>query len=287
MWFYASTLTWFWAWLGLRRQGLGILAGPSRVRALGEIERLRRRAGEGAAAFGVLTGGLAVVGLLFALAVADSGSNRVGLLFGFPVAGLSFGAALADAAMGAALGGLSGHSSLTHFGLPARPGAGAAPIWVLAAVALAPAAVAATVWRRLERERPAEEQGALAVGAATGLGFAVAAWFAALVGRIAVLASVAGAGPGGRPVGAFVAARPNPAAVLGLGLLWGLAGGMGAAFLWASRHNARWQIGGTPPDPEGGGSPPPRAQPPGDSAWLLPETPPAPVPPPEPPGEKP
>jgi hypothetical protein len=285
VWFYSTVLTWFWAWLGLRRQGLRILAGPSRVGAVGDIKRLRDRAGEGAAAFGVLAGGLAVVGLLFALAVADSGANRVGLLFGFPVAGLSFGAALVDAAMGAALGGFSGHSSLTHFGLPARPGAGAAPVWIFAAVALAPAVVAATVWRRLERERPAEEQAALAVGAATGLGFAVAAWFAALVGRIVVLASVSGAGPGDRPVGVFIAARPNPAAVLGLGLLWGLAGGLGAAFLWASRHNARWQIAGTSPAAEGGSPPPP--QPPGDSAWLLPETPPASVPPPEPPGEKP
>jgi hypothetical protein len=299
VWFYTSVLTWFWAWLALRRQGLQVLPAPSgRGRAnagdgagavgaagglgsaggLGGIKRLWCRAGEGAAVFGVLAAGLAVVGLLFTLVVVDSGASRIGVLLGFPVVGLSFGAALADAAMGAALGALSGHTSLTHFGLPARPGAGAAPVWVFAAVGLAPSAVAATVWRRLERERPAEEQGALAVGAATGLGFAVAAWAAALLGRIVVLASVGRTDvlASEKPIGAFVAARPNPAAVLGLGLLWGLAGGLGAAFLWASRHNARWQIDGTPVLPGPAAEP----APPTTETWLLPETPPTVVPPP-------
>jgi hypothetical protein len=303
VWFYASVLTWFWAWLGLRRQGLRVLPGRpgrlgrveepdlrggvgglDRAESIGELKRLGRRVGEGAVAFGVLAAGLAVVGLIFALAVTDQGKGRIGLLFGFPVVGLSFGAALVDAAMGAALGGLTGHTSLTHFGLPARPGAGAAPLWVFAAVALAPTAVAATVWRRLERERPAEEQGALAVGAATGLGFAVAAWLAALVGRIVVLASVGRTDvlASEKPIGAFVAARPNPAAVLGLGLLWGLVGGLGAAFLWASNHNARWQIPGAP-GASPGADPPSPPPPPADSAWLLPETSPTPVAPPVPP----
>src|SRR5207237_6637667 len=92
----------------------------------------------------------------FALVVADGGPARIGLLFGFAVAGLSFGAALADGGMGAALGGVTGHTSLAHFGLPAGPGAGSAPVWLFVVVVLAPAAVAATVWRRLARERPTE-----------------------------------------------------------------------------------------------------------------------------------
>jgi hypothetical protein len=294
VWFYASTLTWFWAWLGLRRHGLRVL--PSARGTLGEVKALGRRAGEGAAAFAGLAVGLAVLGLVFALVVADSGHGRIGLVFAFPVAGFSFGAALADGAMGAALGGVFGHTSLTHFALPAGPAAGAAPTWLFATVLLAPGAVAASVWRRLERERPAKEQSALAVGAAIGVGFAVAAWAAALVGRIVVLATIAVEGPlrdrfsGGETVGTLVAARPNPAAVLGLGLFWGLAGGLGTAFFWASRHNARWQIAGPPATGGTADSPPPPAQ----SAWLLPETPPTPVPPPEPPapaveppGEKP
>jgi hypothetical protein len=245
------------------------------------VTHLRRGAGEGAGLFAALAGGLAVLGLVCALVVTDGLHARIGLLFGFPVAGFSFGAVLLDAAMGAALGGVAGHTSLAHFGMPAGPGAGAAPIWLFAAVLLAPGAVAMTVWRRLERERPVEEQGALAVGAATGLGFAVAAWVAALVGRIVLLAAVTGPGgdvfpgaprivpvPTRATVGTLVALRPNPAAVLGLGLLWGLAGGLGAAFLWASRRNARWQItgaggppGATPPPPPPAAVPPPAAAP--------------------------
>jgi hypothetical protein len=268
VWFYGTVLIWFWAWIALRRRGVRVLSGMTEglarrdqpdghgdVKAAGlGIGRLGRLAGEGAALFVALAGALAVLGLICALVVTDGLHERIGLLFGFPVVGFSFGAALLDGAMGAGLGGISGHTSLAHFGMPAGPGAGAAPVWVFAAVILAPGAVAAAVWRRLERERPAEEQGALAVGAATAVGFAAAAWVAALVGRIVVLAAVTGSKAGlgsallpatGRVrVGTLVALRPNPGAVLGLGLLWGLAGGLGAAFFWASRHNARWQISG-------------------------------------------
>jgi hypothetical protein len=136
---------------------------------------------------------------------------------------------------------------------------------------VAPAAVAAIVWRRLEHERPTQEQDALAVGAATAVGFAAAAWLFALVGRIALLAAIAppnsqglaanalallrGRGGG---IGTLLAAEPNPVSVVFLALLWGLAGGLGAAFLWASRHNARWQVTGggepgVPPPPPASG----------------------------------
>lgn len=258
VWFYSSVLIWFWAWVGLRRRGLVLFSSPGRPETAA-LRKLRPSARDGVAVFATLAAGLAVLGLVFGLVVADGGPERIGLLFGFPVAGLSFGAVLVDGAMGAALGGVSGHTSLFHFGLPAGPDAGAAPGWLFVAMVLAPAAVAAAVWRRLERERPADEQGALAVGAATAAGFAVTAWLAALVGRVVVLAavnrSVGGVfdlGPETQDllvrresIGTLVALRPNPAAVLGLGLLWGLAGGLGAAFLWASRHNARWQISGS------------------------------------------
>jgi hypothetical protein len=295
VWFYSSVLTWVWAWLSLRRQGLRVF--PARVAGRGgadgdpgrpgPVERFGRRAAEGAGAFAALAAGLAVLGLVFALVVVDSGHERIGVLFGFPVVGFSVGAALADAAMGAALGGLATHTSLLHFGLPAGRTAAAAP-WLFPALLLAPGLVAATVWRRLERERPGEEQAALAIGAATGVGFALAAWLAALVGRIVLLATVTFRGGwfGYSPqvpavelppfnttgtIGSFLALRPNPAAVLSLALLWGLAGGLGAAFGWASRHNARWQIAGGP------------VVSPAENAWLLPETPPTPVPPPVPP----
>ncbi len=277
VWFYSTVLIWFWGWLALRRRGirssdrvsqrvarLRDTAGPaggSGTRV--DFGRVGRLAGHGAAIFGVLAAASGIFGLICALVVTDGVHQRVGLLFGFPVAGFSFGAALLDAAMGAALGGVSRHTSLMHFGMPAGADAGAAPIWVFVTMLLVPGVVAAGVWRRLERERPAEEQGALVVGAVTAAGFAVAAWIAALVGRVVVLAAVtkpiskafpANGGlrfdtpavqfPGPVRVGTLVSLRPNPAAVLGLALVWAMAGGLGAAFVWASRHNARWQIGG-------------------------------------------
>jgi hypothetical protein len=272
VWFYSTVLIWGWGWFGLRRRGLRLLPEPP-----DPLRRIGRLAGDGLLVFAALAGGLAVVGLVVALVVTDGLHERLGLLFGFPVVGFSLGAALVDGAMGAGLAGVRGHTSLAHFGMPAGPDAGAAPIWVFVALALALAAVAVAVWRRLEREQPAEEQGALAVGAATAAGFAAAAWLAALVGRVVVLAATTGPRdevfnqlpgrvvPGPTRVGTLLALRPNPAAVLGLALMWGMAAGLGAAFLWASRHNARWQISGPPPEE------PPPPPPPDQSAWLLPE----------------
>jgi hypothetical protein len=277
VWFYSTVLIWLWAWIGLRRRGVRLLSAPP-----GQARRLGWLAREGAMVFAALASGLALVGLVISLVVTDGLHERIGVLFGFPVVGFSFGAALLDAAMGAGLGGVTGHTSLAHFGMPAGPEAGAAPVWVFAAVLLAPAAVAVVVWRRLERERPAQEQDALAVGAVTAVGFAAAAWLAALVGRIVVLAATSRVSgfidvaprtfDGRETIGTLVALRPNPAAVLGLGLLWSLAGGLGAGFLWASRHHARWQISGAggPAAAPSAAPPPPTA---GPSAWLLPESP--------------
>lgn len=297
VWVYATVLTWAWGWVALRRRALRLLPRPPATARLRAVTRLARPAGEGVLAFGVMASGLAVVGLLFALVVADGGRARIGLLVGFPVVGLSFGAALADGAMGAALAGIRGYTSLVHFGLPARPESGAAPAWLMAALLVAPAVVAVAVWRHLERSRPAEEQGALVVGAATAAGFAGAAWVAALIGRVAVVAAVGrpqnpfsgylpqvighlGAGALGS-VGAVVVARPNPASVLGLALLWGLAGGLGAAAAWAAVHGVRWRVAGptgeslagpepTPPPPPG--RPPDEPPSAGPAVWLMPPT---------------
>jgi hypothetical protein len=256
VWFYATVLLLLWGALWLHREGYRLVpALPAAYRPLAQ------RASEGAVAFVALAAAFAFVGLVFALVVVDRNGAQVGLLFGVPVVGLSFGAAMADFATGAALGLGSlfgqpiGHVSLAHFGLPPAPDAGAAPAWLFVVLPVAPVAVAAIVWRRLERERPTQEQDALAVGAATAVGFAAAAWLFALVGRIALLAAIAPPNSQGQAanalallrgrgggIGTLVAAQPNPVSVLFLALLWGLAGGLGAAFLWASRHNARWQV---------------------------------------------
>jgi hypothetical protein len=263
VWFYATVLTGLWAWLALRRRAVRVLEPPAG--AVLRFRPYRRMIAEGAFGFAGLATGLAVVGLVFGLVVADGGSARLGMVVGFPVVGFSLGAVLADGAMGAALAGVVGHSSLSQFGLPAQPGSAAAPAWLFAALLLAPAVAALTTWRRLDRDRPADEQGALATGAAVGAGFAAAAWVAALVGRVALVAFVgpnAGGGwfgPTGRfaPAlrGAVVQAQPNPATVLGLALLWGLGGGLGAAFLWTSRHGVRWRVENAAPSrpPSGAG----------------------------------
>ena len=272
VWFYATILLLLWGGLWLHREGYRLapalpadllpLAGPAR---------------EGAIAFVAMAIAFAFVGLVFSLVVVDRNGAQVGVLFGVPVVGLSFGAAITDFTMGAAVG-LGklfaqpvGHLSLTHFGLPPGPDAGAAPAWLFVVLLVVPAAVGAIVWRRLEGRRPAQEQDALAVGAATAAGFAATAWLFALVGRVTLLAAIAPPGARGESasalallrgrgagIGTLVAAQPNPVSVAFLALLWGLAGGLGAAFLWASRHNARWQVTGDDggQDAEAGGDPP-------------------------------
>ncbi|HEU5448739.1 MAG TPA: hypothetical protein VFW57_06970 [Acidimicrobiia bacterium] len=267
VWFYATVLLLLWGWLWLHRQGYRM--GPTLAAA---YRPLARRAGEGAVTFLAVSAAFAFVGLVFSLVVVDRNGAQVALLFGLPVVGLSFGAVMADFAMGAALGLGSlfaqpiGHLSLARFGLPPGPDAGAAPVWLFAVLLVAPLTVAGVVWRRLEHLRPTQEQDALAAGAATALGFAGAAWLLALVGRVSLVAAIAppnssgdpdtalgllqGRGPG---IGTLISAQPNPITVLFLGLVWGLAGGLGAAFLWASRHNARWQLG---QEADAGGDPP-------------------------------
>jgi len=287
VWFYATVLLLVWGGLWLHREGYRLLpALPADLRP--HVPPAR----EGAIAFMAVAAAFAFVGLVFGLVVVDRNGAQVGLLFGLPVLGLSFGAAMADFAVGAALGLGSlfgqpvGHLSLAHFGLPPTADAGAAPAWLFVVLLVAPAAVGAIVWRRLERQRPTHEQDALAVGAATAAGFAATAWLFAMVGRIVVLAAIAPPNSQGQAVnalallrgrgggiGTLVSAQPNPTSVGFLALLWALAGGLGAAYFWASRHHARWQVGGD------AGAPP---------APTVPSVPPAeprPSGPPPPPGE--
>jgi hypothetical protein len=270
VWFYATVLLLLWGGLWLHREGYRPIPSlPADLRPHAKPAR------EGAVAFMAIAAAFAFVGLVFGLVVVDRNGAQVGLLFGLPVLGLSFGAAMADFAMGGALGMGSlfgqpvGHVSLAHFGLPPGADAGAAPAWLFVVLLVAPAAVAAIVWRRLGRQRPTQEQDALAVGAATAFGFAAAAWLFAMIGRITVLAAIAPPNSQGQAanalallrgrsagIGTLVAAQPNPVTVGFLALLWGLAGGLGAAFFWASRHNARWQVNGGP-EPDGPPPPPP------------------------------
>jgi hypothetical protein len=253
VWFYVTLIVAMAALVWLRRQGVRLVPALSGHRLLADVPAVL----DGAIAFALLAGVLGIAALVWGLVVADSGAERLGVLVGVPAVGLSLGIVAADVAMGAAAGTLRGHVSLFHFGLPAEPTAGAAPAPLFLALALAPALLAVMVWRRLERERPGSEEDAIRTGFFTGVGFALTAWAATVVSQVFLLAYVGrGSGFGGS-VGTLVVARPSPATMLGLGLLWGLAAGVPVALWWARRHRLGWSPPLSPPP-----SPPPASPPP-------------------------
>jgi hypothetical protein len=221
----------------------------------------------------------AVAGLLAlgaALVTADSGTDRALLLLGLPVVGANLAAAATTVGMGGSValadegglidGGLDTHISLLRWGFPPESDAGAAPVPFFLMLVLAPVAVAWLTTRRLNGEQPQTEQEVLKVGFLAALGFAVTAWLAGLLGRMEL---VGFATDWDRSFGALVA-RPSASAALGLGLVWGLLGGLGAAFLWARRSGTPWQP--APDDawataPDGPAAPP--TDPPTDR-WASP-----------------
>ena len=183
------------------------------------------------------------------VAAADSGAERALLLLGFPLVGVNLGVQGVSVAMGAAVGleaagpaevgGIAppgaGHVSLLHFGFPPKPGAGAAPVAAFGLLALAPALVAWSLGRELGRRPPEEEQDALAAGFAAAGGFAGAALAGAVASRIWLMAAASDLT---RPGGMLVA-RPSVGGTLGLALVWGLLGGLGAALVVARRRGPR------------------------------------------------
>ena len=95
-----------------------------------------------------------------------------------------------------------------------------APLFFL--LALAPGAIAWVTLRRLDEERPADEQGVLRVAASVAGGFVITSWVLALVT-------------------AQQTAIGSPRSAFGLALLWALAGAGVAAAVWTQRHGVRWQ----------------------------------------------
>jgi hypothetical protein len=272
VWFYVTLVVGGAAAVWLHRQGVRLLPALAGHRLFAYLPPMR----DGAIAFAVLGGLLGVAALAWGLVVADSGAERLGVLVGVPAVGFSLGIVAADVAMGAATGTLRGHVSLFHFGLPAEPTAGAAPAPLFLALALAPALLVVMVWRRLERERPGSEEDAIRTGFFTGLGFAFTAWAATVVSQVFLLAYVGrGSGFGGS-VGTLVVARPSPATMVGLGLLWGLAAGVPVALLWARRHGLGWS---PPPSSPPLASPTPPPLYPPEAPPPSPPSPPSPPPP--------
>jgi hypothetical protein len=215
----------------------------------------------GARAWGLAVVFMTALTLTAAVAAADSGTERALLLLGFPVLGLNLGVQAVSVAMGAAVrlvavgpaevGGIpppgAGHVSLLHFGFPPEPGAGAAPAAAFLLLALGPALVAWSLGRELRRRPPEEEQDALAAGFAAAGGFAAAALAGAVASSIWLMAVASDLS---RPGGMLVA-RPSVVGTVGLALVWGLVGGLGAALVLARRRGS----GDGARGPRGGGGP--------------------------------
>ena len=187
--------------------------------------------------------------LTAAVVAADSASERALLLLATPLVGLNLGVQAVSVAMGASVrltavgpaevGGIppggAGHLSLLHFGFPPEGGAGAAPTAVFLLLALAPALVAWSLFRELRRRPPAEEQDAIAAAFACAAGFAAAALAGAVASAIWLTAIASDlARPGG-----MLVARPSVVGTLGLAMVWGLLGALGAALLLSRRPGPR------------------------------------------------
>lgn len=233
---------WFFGTLLVAVAGLVIAQiRGTRVLADNVLQRARPIATialDGVRAFAIMAIGLGGLAMVAAIIVVDSGSDRLGALFGTLFGGLTAGVVAASYAMGAAIDLGVGHTSLFHFGFPPSSDAGAAPVPFFLLLAVAPAVVAWMVWRRLERERPSTEQDVMRTGFIIAISFAVVAFVLALLSQVA-LGAVGFKEDDFVGTGALIA-RPSVTGVLGLGLLWGLVGGLGAAFYWATQHRVRW-----------------------------------------------
>jgi len=188
-----------------------------------------RNAASGAAAFVAMAAVMGVLALVADVITADDGKDRVSQIVRVPIDGLNEGVAGAVFAMGGAVARLASHTSLLHWGSYDAPGDGNAPVPLFLLLALAPALVAWVTYRRLEQQRPTDEQTVLSTATAIVGGFVVTAWLLSFFGRIERLS-----------VDPIV--QPSPRGAFGLGLLWAAVGAAGAAFLWSKRRGVAWKL---------------------------------------------
>ena len=182
----------------------------------------------------------------------------------------------------------TGHVSLFHAGFPPGPDAGSAFVPFFVLLFAAPLLVGWLVIRRLNHERPLEQRRVLGIGLEAAIGFAVVSFVAAWLGRV-LFSGAAARHAATRADGFALAVQLHPSllAAIGLGLVWGLIGGLGAAFWWGTKHGVRWSIGApatagtgpasTPPvSPRVAPPPPPPASTPPVSPRVAPPPPPPP-----------
>ena len=196
---------------------------------------------EGAKAFALLVTVMAAITLVAALIAADSMAERLVVLLAIPFLVVNVGIAGAVLAMGGSVGlgeapgedsefvagVITDHLSLFHWGFPPGIDPGSAPPYLLVLLALAPLAAGWMAYRWLQRRPATTENDLWSVGFLVALGFALASLVAALFGRILLSGFTDDFDRGG-----ILFARPSVAAALGLGLLWGIVGGLGGALFW-------------------------------------------------------
>jgi hypothetical protein len=207
-------------------------------------------------AFALLTVAGGLLATVFAVIVADSGAERLTIIVATPLIIVNVGIAVVTIALGGSVrftsanflagnglnSGLSGHVSLMHFGFPAAHDAGSAPIFWFVLVLAPLVAVGWSVMRQLDKVRPSTEQAVLGVGLQAAIGFAAIAWVASIFGRVELVGL--GIRHPGNPdgVAGSLLLRPSAGAAIGLGLVWGLIGGLGAALWWGSTHGFKWSF---------------------------------------------
>ena len=239
----------FYAMLILGLTGLVYLVRRGDLRSLNtRLSQLAARTAvlmEGAKAFALVVVVMAAVALVAALVVADSMTERLVVLLAIPFLVVNVGIAGAALAMGGSVGlgeappedsefvtgVITDHVSLLHWGFPPGGDPGSAPPYLYVLLALAPAAAGWMAYRWLQRRPASTEQDLWSVGFLVALGFALASFVGALFGRILLSAFTDDFERGG-----ILFARPSVAAALGLGLLWGIVGGLGGALLWGRRQ---------------------------------------------------
>jgi hypothetical protein len=260
---------------------LALMMRASRIvitgRARDYLDPIGQAAKTAGLAYLVLAVGAGALATLGAVIVADSGAQRLTIIASAPLILVNVGISAVSVAMGGSVrfatvnflsggsfgfdtsAGATGHVSLMKFGFPPASDAGSAPIFWFVLLLVPLVVLGWFALRELDRARPATEQGVLGIGLRAGIGFALIAWLGGLLGRIEVAGFGLRAGDGnGDGVAGVLVWKPSVGAALGLGLVWGLVGAVGAALWWGSARGVRWtflqQVGGssqpsTPPPP--------------------------------------
>lgn len=123
------------------------------------------------------------------------------------------------------------HMSVFHLGIVSD---GASPGFLVAVLVVVPIALGILVYRHLSKRQVSSEQQALRVGFAATVGLILTNVVAAVIGQVGLSGDLGSY----ERSGGFVITEQSMVAAIGLGAIWGLIGGLGAALLWSRIHRA-------------------------------------------------